>query len=430
MNQHNILLIVTDTMRRDAVSVYNNNVRTPNIEYLSKNAVIYNNAISPAPWTVPAHASIFTGKYLNEHKLHETSIEKDIDLLGKMNNVKYKTISEILQKEGYNTIGLSANPFISPGSGFDRGFNMFIQIENYYDSFLRDSLGHNENKKKTDMIINYFKNNGIIKTMDLYKIYKLRSKGSNSIFYDKGGYSITKTINNMSLKEPFFMFINLMEMHEPYIMNEPNGVKSFINGQNMNINKIKTIWRAYFRMPRFLDNYIGNIIKFLKNNGIYENTDIILTSDHGQRITQNYYGHGYFLTDDLIRVPLIVKSGKHQVLNQVISTTSVIDLIKHIIYGEDVMQINETAFSEAYGFAQDVKQIKNYRDIEVSRVAIFKSGYKLVLNNKGEVEEFKKNYKKIEDYKNNKNIIEELLNEIQIFKGNDKFMNNIDTKVI
>ena len=60
MNQHNIVLIVTDTMRRDAVSVYNNNVMTPNIEYLSKNAVIYNNAISPAPWTVPAHASIFT----------------------------------------------------------------------------------------------------------------------------------------------------------------------------------------------------------------------------------------------------------------------------------------------------------------------------------------------------------------------------------
>ena len=141
MNQHNIVLIVTDTMRRDAVSVYNNNVMTPNIEYLSKNAVIYNNAISPAPWTVPAHASIFTGKYLNEHKLHEAYNEKHTELFGKMNKVKYKTISEILQKEGYNTIGLSANPSIGPGSGFDRGFNTFIKIENYYDSFLAECLG-------------------------------------------------------------------------------------------------------------------------------------------------------------------------------------------------------------------------------------------------------------------------------------------------
>ena len=420
MNQHNIILIVADTLRRDAISLYNNNVVTPNIEYLSKNSIIYNNAISPAPWTVPAHASMFTGKYLNEHKLHETYNEKDSDLLGKMNAVKFKTIAETLQKEGYNTIGLSANPFISPGSGFDRGFNMFIQMENYYDSFLRDSLDYNGSKNKLNMIINFLKNKGIINTLDLHRVYKLRSKGSNSIFCEKGGYTITKTINNMSLKEPFFLFLNFMEMHEPYTKNELNGIESFINGQN--VNKIKEIWDAYFRMPKLLDNYIGNIIKFLKNNGLYEDTNIILTSDHGQRIAQEYYGHGYFLTDDLIRVPLIVKNGKHQVLNHVTSTTSVIDLIKHMIYGKDEIQTNETAFSEAYGFAQDVKQFKNSHDLEVSRVAIFKSNYKLVLNNKGQIEEFKKEDKKIEDYESNKNIIGELLNDIEIFKGNDKFV--------
>ena len=86
MNQHNIILIVIDTMRRNAVSIYNNNVKTPNIEYLSKNSTIYNNVISPAPWTVPAHASIFTGKYLNEHKLHEACNEKHTELFGKMNS--------------------------------------------------------------------------------------------------------------------------------------------------------------------------------------------------------------------------------------------------------------------------------------------------------------------------------------------------------
>ena len=421
MNQHNIILIVTDTMRRDAISLYNKYTNTPNIEYLAKDSTIYNNAISPAPWTVPAHASIFTGKYLNEHKLHETPNEKDIHLFGRMNSVKFKTISEILKQQGYNTIGLSANPQISPGSGFDRGFNTFMHVENYYDTILRNSLDYKEDKKKVDMVINYFKQNGLSQTLNLYKLYKLWSKSPNAIFYDKGGYSITEMINNISLTEPFFLFLNFMEMHEPYLAHEPNGIENFINNKIMNNNKIKLIKQAYFRMPSLLDHYIGIIIKFLKNNGIYENTDIILTSDHGQRITQNYFGHGYFLTDDLIRVPLIVKTCKRKIVNRVVSTTCIIDLIKNSIQEDDYMHINDTVFSEAYGFAQDITKLKNYHENELSRIAIFKSNYKLVINNKGNIEEFKKDYKDIEDYKSNKNILEDLLSEIDIFKGNDKF---------
>ncbi len=408
-------------MRRDAISLYNKDTTTPSIEYLARDSIIYNNAISPAPWTVPAHASIFTGKYLNEHKLHETLNEKDTHLFGRMNNVKYRTISEILKQQGYNTIGLSANPQISPGSGFDRGFNTFIHVENYYDSILRNSLNYHEDKKKVDMIINYFKQNGLSQTLNLYKIYKLWSNSSNAIFYEKGGYSITETINNLSLTEPFFLFLNFMEMHEPYLPHEPNGIENFINDKMMNKSKINLIKQAYFRMPTLLDRYIGIIIKFLKNNGIYENTDIILTSDHGQRITQDYFGHGYFLTDDLIRVPLIVKNGKSKIVNHVVSTTGIIDLIKSSIQEDNYIHINDTVFSEAYGFAQDVTMLKNYHKNELSRIAIFKSNYKLVINNKGKIEEFKKNYKDIEDYKSKKNILEDLLSEIDIFKGNDKF---------
>lgn len=421
MRQHNIILIVADTMRIDGISLYNKNVTTPNIEYLVKDSTIYNNAISPAPWTVPAHASIFTGKYLSEHKIHETINEKDIHLLGKMSNIKYKTIAEILKEQGYNTIGLSANPFISPGSGFDKGFNTFIQVDNYYDSYLKNSLYSNVDKHKLNMIVNYFKKNGLSKTLDLYKVYKLKYKSSNAIFYDKGGYSITQTIKNMSIKEPFFMFLNFMEMHESYIPHEPNGVEYFINNKIIKINKIKAIERAYFKMAQLLDNYIGIIIRFLIDNGIYENTDIILTSDHGQRITQSYFGHGYFLTDDLIRVPLIVKNGENKIINDLISTTNLIDLIKNTIHKDNYIYMSDMVFSESFGFAQDVTQFKNYFDKEVSRVAIFKSDYKLVINNQGKIEEFKKGHKNIEYYKSNNNILDELSNDINIFKGNNKY---------
>ena len=423
MNNKNIILIIADTLRRDAISLYNKNVKTPNIEYLAGDSTVYDNAISPASWTVPAHASIFTGKYVNEHKVHETYDIKISQLFGRMNDVKYKTIAEILNNEGYNTIGLSSNANIIPGSGFDRGFNIFSYMQNYYESILYDNIG-NKNYNKIKLFLNYYKKNGLMNSLDLYKLYNLWIKGSNGHLYDKGGYSLTNYIKNMSVKEPFFMFINLMEMHEPYLVHDTEGIIDFLNNRKIDTNKINKIKKEYFKMSSKLDDYIGIIIKFLKDNNIYNDTDIIFTSDHGQMISENYYGHGTFLTDDLINVPLIVKNGKKDNVNKNVSTIIINDIIKNIIYNDNNLNINDSVFSESYGIPLDgAVSFKNRGDKEMPRTAVLKSGYKLVINNKNVIEEFKKGNKNI-DINDNKNIINDLMDEISIFNGSNNF--NVD----
>ena len=76
----NVLLIVLDTMRKSILDIYGGQARTPNLKELIKDSMVYEDAISPAPWTYPSHVSIFTGLYPSEHKVHETFTEKLYDL--------------------------------------------------------------------------------------------------------------------------------------------------------------------------------------------------------------------------------------------------------------------------------------------------------------------------------------------------------------
>ena len=69
----NILFIVCDTLRKDVLELYGGEAKTPNLMRLAEDSQVYENAIAPSPWTYPSHVSMFTGLYLNEHKVHETT---------------------------------------------------------------------------------------------------------------------------------------------------------------------------------------------------------------------------------------------------------------------------------------------------------------------------------------------------------------------
>ena len=113
MDQPNIILIVLDTLRKDVLPMYGGNAYTPNLNELAKDAVVFPNPVAPSPWTLPSHMSFFTGKYANEHGVHEDpeeGIEKNFKIQFEFKN---KTIAHILKKKGYTNIGFSANPWIS-----------------------------------------------------------------------------------------------------------------------------------------------------------------------------------------------------------------------------------------------------------------------------------------------------------------------------
>lgn len=423
MDKPNIILIVADTMRRDAIGVYNSNVNTPNIDRLAADSMVYNNAISPSPWTVPSHASMFTGKYAIEHKIHETFSVKGFSLMGKMNGMKYITLAEILAANGYNTIAYSSNVNMVPGSGFDRGFNQFSYIKNYYKLIIEDELELKYGKRKA--IKKYVEKYGYLNLINLYRLYKLSYNHYNGYPTDKGGYEIINNIKNMSTNTPFFMFLNFMEMHDPYFekyTNEPDGLDNLMQNRKNNIKSIHKIKELYYKQAHYLDNYIGELIKFLKDNNIYDNTAIIFASDHGQEISEDYYGHGIFLSDNLIRVPLIVKYNGHGICKKYVSTIKIMDIIKNIAFNEKNNIFDESIFSEVYGI--NVDSALNYKERkELRRTCIYKNNYKLTVNSDKQIEEFTMDGKLL-NIDGSKIVVNELLNDISIFNGSSDFIND------
>ncbi len=188
-----------------------------------------------------------------------------------------------------------------------------------------------------------------------------------------------------------------------------------------------------------LDYYFGKFIQHLKAINQYENSLIIVVSDHGQALREkNYYGHGLFLYDEIIEIPLIIKYPKNIKIKETKNYQTLVNipnLIKNIVDDNIGDFISENiVFSESFGFQNDIDSVlssnKNLRQLNSQtiktsvgypRKAVFKNGYKLVVNGlNGTIDEFTFN-KKPMNPKENKEIVKDLLDELYIFKGTEKF---------
>ena len=400
--EKNIILIILDTLRLDGLGIYSNKGRTPFLDMLSKDFNIYHNAIAPSNWTVPSHASIFTGDYPSVHGIHETRNRKNFETFGMMKSVLEEKFTSLMKKNGFNTIGLSANPHIAPKSGFDDDFNLF----KYVDPQLK-------NNEEIEWESEIESGNGIIKSnftklirgdikglMNFYKNYNSLRKKRKFFGYPlfKGGNIIGEEIDNISISSPFFLFINLMEMHEPYTVKE---FRKLRNSQNLKwlINKecgkepiYNELQKNYYHASIYADEALRNIILNLKKKKIYDNSYIIITSDHGQSLGENnYYGHGIFLSDELVRVPLLVKlpnNTKHTIKEGYQSLTKIFDFMKLSSsdkINEDVIS-EKYALSESFGILFDVKKLMTennnqyIKELEQPRVALYMDNHKIIIN--------------------------------------------------
>ena len=439
-----------DTLRRDAIQPYSNTVSTPNIFSFSKDSNVFENAIAPAPWTVPSHASLFTGKYPSEHGVHKepegTLADEINNIRNGMTRLKKENIFFDLSSNGYTCYGISSNPYLSPYSGFDESFNIFNSID-FSGSSLKDEV-QDIREKYGDLSVSNIRDmisrGGV---SDLYRLFKYRQhlrnfQKKNNLPVVKGGQTIVKTLNNSSIKEPFALFINFMEMHEPYTnaeMNEGlfNPVASvpalhLYGIKPMATKRIQAIKRAYYNEAKVLDSFFGQILHFLKITNLYENSVIILTSDHGQALNERkFYGHGIFLYDEIIRIPLIMKlpgEKKVSISDGYQSLSDIRDFIVRCIDGgtpEDILT-KDVVFSEESRRARILPQ--KYRGdfdnntINASRKAVYKSGFKATVNGSaGTLEEFLKNGLPVKPdaYAG---VLDDLLNELDIFKGNERFL--------
>lgn len=446
----NVMLIVLDTLRAD--TLYSNLDKFLAFSKLAENGTVFRNAISTASWTVPSHASMFTGMYLNEHGMHE-AFENNVLVDAVRNFPDSATpLPEIFRKKGYNTYSVVNNNMLGKGTAFERGFDLvesigpFVLQEKYGEKMkqivgeenldLIDSLRLENSKLKS------LKALGPVKALKLARMHAEWKKEWKAFDYPrkKGAMETLDAMEKENFAEPFFSFTNLMEAHEPYhnSMDFSKLVRYYAVGSHTGewpdrvrmdaeLEKMRT---SLFSNVENLDHFFKGLINHLKDRGQYENTSILVVSDHGQCFGEHdYVGHGYLLNDYLVNVPMVLSmpGSKREVSEKLVSTSDVYGLLASMIDGESVtFPDRKFIFSESYGVAEVSwkKQLgDNYRKYRpMVRKRIWSDvGYSMLVNgSRGEIEEFALNGKQ-KNPGDNREIISDLLTELSIFTGSEDF---------
>lgn len=406
MHPPNIIVIVIDTMRKDALDFYiRNNPNNP----LSREFTEYTNLIATSPWTIPSHASIFVGKYLYEHGIHKLIRKGYITNFEAWNTPKFKHKSapQYLRELGYTTYGMSENISVSAFTGFDVGFDVF----QYFD--FPFNLTHREADSSKDKSIEKFVN------------YPS----------EKGSREVLQILRGTSLRKPFFLFLNLMEMHEPYKNNfsQWDQYREKLGYGKFSPAKAAKVRESYYQETTKVAYFIENFISLLKSNNEYEDSLIIVTSDHGQSLWEGGFGgHGTFLYDELLKIPLMIKyPGQYEPysVNALVSLVDFLPLILETANGEKpIMQTREIVFSEVYGITHNLdRMLQNFPtpkhnkvmealfQFETHRVAVYRGEFKLLydVTNESPIE-FMYKGKKTSPKDHLKDFLE-LSNEVSLF---------------
>ncbi len=319
----NIVIVVWDAVRAKNLPFfgYARNT-TPHLQKMAQDLAIYKNAISSSYWTLPSMASLFTGMYPSSHGL---IVEGDTL------NSQIMTLAELLRLEGYHCASFNRNPYISAFTGLDRGFHYEADSKCLWD-YLKRIEKRLQRKFSTDPSFMPLGNAEMTPAGAEGPAVRLL-KHLPDIFTDSGSRVLLKKFHQWLTQlesKPFFAFFQAIEAHSPYraplrfgrkFLSLPDMArKVFINqnhlayalGQSkLNPKQIRILRDAYDNAIRYCDFITHQVCEALKAKKLYENTLIIIMSDHGENIGEhNLMFHNWSLYDNLIKVPLLVKYPK------------------------------------------------------------------------------------------------------------------------
>lgn len=270
--ERNVLLVSMDTLRADHLGVYGYGRETsPTIDALGEGGTVFENAVTQAPWTLPAHMSLFTGLYPLEHGLTEYTEDRDV---WRAVSPEIPILAEVLAGSGYLTAAFTGGGFLGPDFGFARGFDLYRtesrQLEDFAPAVVR-WIGRNRHR-------------------------------------------------------PFFLFLHSYDVHQPYAPPAEHASRFAPPGQSPAPEEVRNFCRAaeesgrppapevveravalYDGEIRYSDELLGRVIAALDETGVRERTLIVVLSDHGDEFFEHgNCDHIKSLYDPLVRVPLIL----------------------------------------------------------------------------------------------------------------------------
>ncbi len=271
--ERNVVMLSFDTLRPDHLSGYGYPRETsPNLDRFASQGVLFTQAISPAPWTTPAHYSLFTGLYPSAHQNHRSAAEPFSN---------DRTLARQLRDHGYYTLGITGGGSISARFGMANGFNAYREYSSYPNTTHPSRpWRHQDDTRHT--------------------------------------FDDAATWLEANAETRFFLFLHHFECHDPYEDDH------FLDGDAGDLlSRRKALYDGDIRHA---DAFFGQLLDKLRELDLLSDTIIVFLSDHGEEFHEHYVesdvvpprtqelvpeisyvDHAHSLYDELLRVPLIFR---------------------------------------------------------------------------------------------------------------------------
>ena len=274
-----VIFWLIDTLRADKLPFYkvkNSNgrkkVKTPNLSILAKESMVYEPFYVQGNESKASHASLFTGVYPVAHRVynHKAKLPKS-----------YTTIAELFKANGYHTGGYVSNGYVSDRWDFDQGFQTFT-------NFIRESKANNAK--------------AVVRSAK--RFIKKRKKKPFYLYLGTSDPHVTYRRHKEFIKDYY-----KKEYKGRYMKNITGQELADLKSKGAPSNKDKERVEALYENEiAFNDFHFGELVKALKAQGIYDETMIIVSADHGDEFWEHgSCGHGHSLYQELINVPLMIR---------------------------------------------------------------------------------------------------------------------------
>jgi arylsulfatase A-like enzyme len=290
-----VVIVVLDTVRADHLGAYGYARPTsPHFDALARDGTLFLDATSPATWSLPSHASLFTGRFPSSHGAHDEHL-----LLA----TGIPTIAERFAAAGYDTRSFTANAWITDSLGMTRGFRWT-----------------DEAWRRGDVAQTF---------QSMYRLLDRLGFGGA----DKGGAQVATNVETWLVARPpddrpAFTFVNFIEAHFPYHQLPPYWLGRFTTRSRRELRAVSTqlMMAAFGGAPpvgpevveqatamydagvAYADDLLGRLVDALRRRGTLDRTILIVLADHGELLGEHgEFGHGRSVYEPVLHVPLLVR---------------------------------------------------------------------------------------------------------------------------
>lgn len=290
----NLLLLVADTLRADALSAYGGSTPTPHIDRIGREGWIVEDAVSTTCWTLPAVASIWTSLEPRDH---------GVSTFASYLSSEPAHLAEHLRQQGYVTAAVVANQLLTPQRGFARGFDAF---EGYTHAVESSSFWVTR-LNRLAVRWGWLRGEGAGKKMRIPAL-----EAGAGLVAHLTGYMTAAEVDDTALElldrladRDFALWVHYFDPHDPYL---PHPVSLGHETPGFEPRHRDRLRDLYAREVASLDRAVGRLLAAMEHRGLLEDTLVVFTADHGEEfLDHGGWTHGKTVYDEVVRVPLLVR---------------------------------------------------------------------------------------------------------------------------